>query len=221
MSAIRIALVDDQQLFRNGIASLIAHTPGLELTLEADNGLHCLQQLETIAELPHIALVDMEMPVMDGMELNARLHAQYPDIRVIILSVHARERLIARMIQAGASGYLFKNCNKEELLTAIQTTYSSGFYINAQVLKAMQSASAREATVKNVNGIPIEISAREKEVLAMICRELTNAEIAAQLYVSVRTVEGHRNNLLNKTGCRNTAGLVLFAIKYHFFELPF
>lgn len=217
METIRVALVDDQQLFRQGIALLVSNTPGFEIVFEADNGQNCLDQLKDIKELPHVALVDMEMPIMDGMELVNQLQQQYPDIRVIMLSVHSNERMIARMIQLGASGYLIKNCDKEELIQAIQTTYASGFYINGQALKAMQTHSGKTASIKNLNGIVIELSSREKEVLEMICQELTTAEIADKLFISTRTVEGHRNNLLIKTGCRNTAGLVLFAIRHHLY----
>ncbi len=219
MDYIRIALVDDQQLFRQGIASIVHQDSELELCLEADNGHTFILELEQTATLPHIALIDMEMPLMDGMELNAQLQQHYPQIKVIILSIHAKERLIARMIQNGASGYLIKNCDKAELINAIKTTYKSGFYINAQVLKAIQNASGQPQEIRNEIGIPIEISSREKEVLTLICKEHTNNEIAEKLFISPRTVDAHRNNLLAKTGCRNTAGLVLFAVKHHLFEV--
>lgn len=221
MEKIRIALVDDQQLFRQGIALLLSNTPGTQIVFEADNGQACLEWLREVNELPDIMLVDMEMPVMDGMELTNNLQQQYPDIRIIMLSVHSNERMIARMIQMGASGYLIKNCDKEELIKAIQSTYTTGFYINAQALKAIQSQNGKTNTIKNLNGILVDISAREKQVLQLICREMTAAEIAEKLFISVRTVDGHRNNLLLKTGCRNTAGLVIFAVKHHIHEMNY
>jgi DNA-binding NarL/FixJ family response regulator len=218
---INIALADDQVLFREGIASLIKNEKGLSLVMEADNGLDFLSKLKDIAELPDILLMDMEMPGMDGMQLNDELRKNYPSIKVIVLSVHARDRLIARMIQAGASGYLFKNCNKEELLTAIHSVFNNGFYITPIVLKAIQSPVANAKGTVNVQSIPIEISMREKEVLKLICEEFNNAEIAEKLFISTRTVDGHRNNLLAKTGCHNTAGLVLFAVKHRIFEVMY
>jgi DNA-binding NarL/FixJ family response regulator len=220
MDAIRIALVDDQQLFRQAMAMLVESEPGFSLVMEADNGIDCLEKLRTMDDPPDIALIDMEMPGMDGMQLTEELQKKYPSIKLIVLSVHSKERLIARMIQAGASGYLFKNCDKKELLLAIHTVHTSGFYINPTVLKAIQSVSAAgKDAIKNTNAIPIDISKREREILELICREQNTAEIAAQLFLSARTVEGHRNNLLQKTGCRNTAGLVLFAVKYGLFEV--
>jgi DNA-binding NarL/FixJ family response regulator len=219
---ISVALADDQVLFREGIASLIKNEAGFSLMMEADNGLNFLSKLKNMDELPDILLMDMEMPGMDGMQLNDELRKTFPSIKVIVLSVHASERLIARMIQAGASGYLFKNCNKEELLNAIRNVFNNGFYITPAVLKAIQSPAANaKGTITNIQSIPIELSQREIEVLKLICEEFSNAEIAEKFFISVRTVDGHRNNLLAKTGCHNTAGLVLFAVKHHIFEVLF
>ncbi len=218
---INIALADDQVLFREGIASLIRNEAGFSLMMEADNGLDFLSQLKSLDELPDILLMDMEMPGMDGMQLNDELRKKFPSIKVIVLSVHAGERLMARMIHAGASGYLLKNCNKDELLTAMRSVFTNGFYITPSVLKAIQSPAANAKGITNMHSIPVEISQREKEVLQLICEEFSNAEIAEKLFISVRTVDGHRNNLLAKTGCHNTAGLVLFAVKHRLFEVLF
>lgn len=218
---INVALVDDQVLFREGIASIIKNEEDFSLTIEADNGLDFLSRLKTQNELPDILLMDMEMPGMDGMQLNDELRKKFPSIKVIVLSVHAGERLMARMIHAGASGYLLKNCNKDELLHAIRSVFANGFYITPDVLKAIQSPAANAKGITNIQSIPIEISQREKEVLQLICEEYSNAEIAEKLFISVRTVDGHRNNLLAKTGCHNTAGLVLFAVKHRLFEVIF
>src|SRR5688572_24350290 len=141
MEPIRLALIDDQKLFRQSLASLINHIPGFQLVLEAQNGTDCIEQLARLPALPHIALMDMEMPEMDGIELKSVLQDRYPGIKIIVLSVHANERLIARMIDAGSSGYLVKNCDKKELLLAIQSVFNSGFYINNQVMKALQSTA--------------------------------------------------------------------------------
>lgn len=219
MEHINIALIDDQQLFRQGVAALINSVPEFKLIAEANNGEDFIAKLEHTKPWPHIALVDMEMPVMDGAVLNEQLQKNYPGIKVVILSVHSKERLIAHMIQEGASGYLLKNCDKDELITAIKTVYHNGFYINEHALKAIQRASLKKHETKNLNGIPVELSPREKEILQFICKEHSNMEIAEKLFISVRTVEGHRNNLLLKTGCRNTAGLVLYAVKYHLYNL--
>jgi DNA-binding NarL/FixJ family response regulator len=222
MNKIRIAIVDDQQLFRQGLVALINDFEELELVAEAENGKLFLEQLRKLDELPDLALIDMNMPEMNGVELNDILHSEFPAIKVIVLTVYDQERFISRMVDAGACGYLLKNCDSGELMTAIRSVHRTGFYLNNNTLRAMRNAAHyRNQDLRNINNIPIEISSREQEVLKLICRELTNAEIAEKLFISSRTVEGHRNNLLAKTGCRNTAGLVIFAIRHGIFDPGF
>jgi DNA-binding NarL/FixJ family response regulator len=220
MSDILISLVDDQQLFRSGLAALIRSVDGFSLISEAENGKVFIDQLETTNPLPDIALIDMEMPEMNGVELNAILQKKYPSIKVLVLSTYNQERFIGKMIEAGACGYLTKNCEITELVTAINSTHNNGFYFNQDTLAAMRKTSQyKGADIKNLSNIAIELTAREKEILALLCQELSNIEIGERLFISPRTVEGHRNNLLQKTGCRNTAGLVIFAIKNDFFRI--
>lgn len=222
MSEILISLIDDQQLFRSGLASLIRSVPGFTLLSEAENGKHFLELLEKGNALPDIALIDMEMPEMNGVELNAVLQKKYPSVKVLVLSTYNQERFIGKMIEAGACGYLTKNCEIEELVTAINSTYKHGFYFNQETLLAMRKTSQYKQTeIKNISNIAIELTSREKEILVLLCNELTNIEIGERLFISSRTVEGHRNNLLAKTGCRNTAGLVIFAIKHDLFQIKF
>jgi len=214
-----VAIIDDQNLFRQSLAIMISSEPTLQLVADAQSGADFLDMLKNIPLLPEVILLDMNMPGMNGIELNEILHAQYPSLKVIVLSVHTQERVIAKMINAGASAYLAKNCNKEELITAIQTVYTTGFYINKQTLIAIQAASAqRNKAIKNLNA-PFDLTSRELEILELICKECGSAEIAEKLFLSVRTVEGHRNSLLLKTQSRNTAGLVLYAIRHQLFEV--
>jgi DNA-binding NarL/FixJ family response regulator len=220
MSDILISLVDDQQLFRSGLAALIRSVPGFALVNEAENGKVFIEQLQQASVLPDIALIDMHMPEMNGVELNDILQKKYPSIKVIILSVYDQERFIAKMIEAGACGYLTKNCEITELISAINATYKNGFYFNQTILFAMRKASQYKLSdIKNISNVSIELTTRENEILILLCKEFTTAEIGEQLFISPRTVEGHRNNLLTKTGCRNTAGLVIFAIKYGLFNI--
>jgi DNA-binding NarL/FixJ family response regulator len=219
MSDILISLVDDQQLFRSGLAALIRSVDGFTLLSEAENGKIFIDQLATTGTLPHIALIDMEMPEMNGVELNAVLQKKYPSIKVLVLSTYNQERFIGKMIEAGACGYLTKNCEIDELVTAINATHKNGFYFNQDTLAAMRKTAQYKTDIKNLNNVTIELTAREKEILVLLCRECSNIEIGERLFISPRTVEGHRNNLLQKTGCRNTAGLVIFAIKNDFFHI--
>jgi DNA-binding NarL/FixJ family response regulator len=220
MSDILISLVDDQQLFRSGLAGLIRSVAGFTLLSEAENGKIFIEQLQTAATLPDIALIDMEMPEMNGVELNAVLQKKYPSIKVLVLSTYNQERFIGKMIEAGACGYLTKNCEIDELVTAINATHNNGFYFNQNTLAAMRKTSQyKTGEIKNISHVSIELTARENEILVLLCQELSNIEIGERLFISPRTVEGHRNNLLQKTGCHNTAGLVIFAIKNNLFQI--
>lgn len=222
MKKIRIVVADDQTLFLEGLVNLLSTNPEFELVGHAENGRVLLEQLKNQATLPDIALIDMNMPIMNGVELNAVLHHKYPSIKVIVLSVHGEERYMSKMIEAGACGYLKKNCEAHELFQTIINTHQLGFYFNREAVNAMRNAAHhRKAGIQNLNNIPISLTERESLILRMICDELTNTEIADKLFISSRTVDGHRTNLLAKIGCKNTAGLVIFAIKYGVFEVEF
>lgn len=215
MEKINIAIVEDGNLFRQSLALLISMIKEFELVTEAENGNIFLEQLTTLEKPVHIALVDMDMPGLNGMALNSVLRQQHPEVKVIILSIHLEEQLIAQMIDAGVAAYLAKNCDKEELITCIKTVYKTGFYINQYTYDSIKHiANHKNHLQRSMFGIPVRLTPREKEILNLICREYSNAEIAEELFLSQRTIEGHRNNLLMKIGCRNTAGLVLFAVKY-------
>jgi DNA-binding NarL/FixJ family response regulator len=220
MRKVSLAIVDDQQLFREGLIALISDVPDFHFVMEADSAGSLLKQLSEADMLPDILLMDLKLPDINGVQLNNMIKQQYPSVHIIVVSMYNEERLIARMIEAGASGYLEKNCSKAELMTAIDTTMQLGFYFNLTTLKAIHHARLYKKTgLKTVNSIELNLTAREIEILKLICLELTNAEIAQQLFLSARTVDGHRNNLLAKTGCKNTAGLVIFAIRNGIYEL--
>ena len=216
---IRIAIVDDQNLFRQTLAMLLAGIPDFELVAESANGPDLLKAIALLEDLPDILLMDMNMPGMDGLELNKIIREKYPEIRVIVLSVHAQGTLIAKLIQSGASAYLVKNCDREELMLAIKSTFSTGYYMNKQTLIALQENNKISSKSHHFSTLPINLTERELEVLKLICDQYASAEIAEKLFLSTRTVEGHRNHLLTKTESRNTAGLVLFAIRHQLITL--
>jgi DNA-binding NarL/FixJ family response regulator len=219
MEKIPVFIVDDQNLFRQSLALLINTIKQFELLGDFDSGHSILEKLPyIIQDKPYIALVDMGMPDMNGVELNKILQDKYPQIKVIILSVDINPLLISQMIEARASAYLAKNCDKDELITAIQAVYKTGFYFDHQVLKALQKATSLKAmAVRRMEKMPVSLTEREKQIIQLICLEHNNAEIAGELFLSQRTVEGLKVSLLAKTAARNSAGLVLFAIKYGLF----
>lgn len=216
---IRIAIVDDQNLFRQTLAMLLTGIPDFELVAESANGPDLLKAIPLLEDLPDILLMDMNMPGMDGLELNKIIREKYPEIKVIVLSVHAQGTLIAKLIQSGASAYLVKNCDREELMLAIKSTFNTGYYMNKQTLIALQENNKISSKSHHFSTLPINLTERELEVLKLICDQYASAEIAEKLFLSTRTVEGHRNHLLTKTESRNTAGLVLFAIRHQLITL--
>lgn len=220
MDKIKIALVEDQQLFRESLAALLERIPEFELLAVCENGKVFMDTLAALPVAPEVILVDMDMPEMNGVELTEALHKQRPEMKVIILTVYNQERFMVKMVEAGASGYLLKNCGTEEVLNAIRQAHSAGYYFNEFFLNAMKSgAKYKSSTIHDFNHIPVELTEREREILLLICQELTNVEIGEKLFISPRTVDGHRNNLLAKTGARNTAGLVVFAVTNNLFQI--
>jgi DNA-binding NarL/FixJ family response regulator len=215
---IKIAIADDHTLFKAGIIELIKAQTDMQLLFEAQHGKEFIECISTYS-IPDVALIDLEMPGMNGMELTAYLRDHFPSIKTIAVSAYNYERYITKLIESGASAFLPKTVSTMVLFDAIRHTSQYGFYMTETSFKAIQKAGQQPKTYNTINHIPIELTGREKEVLKLICQELTNQEIADQLFVSVRTIEGHRNNLLLKTGCRNTAGLVMFAIRHGLVEL--
>ncbi len=219
MNKIKIALVEDQRLFRDGLHALLKDVEDFEIMGVMENGKIFLDKLATYPVKPDVVLLDLNMPEMNGVEVSKVMQKKYPEIKIIILTVYDQERFINKMIEAGAAGYLVKNCDLEEVIHSIRTVYKSEFYFNETAIKAMRNASKHKGALLQANGnIQIELTDREKMILQMICKEFTNSEIAEKLQLSTRTVDGHRNNILAKTGCRNTAGLVLYAVNTGIFE---
>jgi len=211
---IKVGLVEDQLLFRQGIKAIIGQWENCEVTFESPDGHSVIERLERAEELPNVMLVDFNLPKngqkeFSGLDVLMELSAEYSDIKVIILSVIDDSYIIAQCIEMGASGYLLKDSDPEEVHEAIEAVYIRGSYINAEALKAIQGKMAGKVK-KPTNE---ELSSREIEVLELVCQQMTADQIGDKLYISPKTVNGHKNNLLQKTGSKNMAGLVMYAVK--------
>ena len=214
MKTITIAIADDQMLFRRGMAAIINSFEGMTVVCETDNGRKHLTFLETTTQKTDVILMDLSMPELNGIDTMKIIHEKYPDQKVIILSIHNEEKFVIHLIELGANAYLFKNAEPEDVESAIRGVVEKGFYFSESLMLTFQKRLNNKKTHVSVHdNIPITLTVREIDVLNQICQELTALEIAEKLFISVRTVDGHRNNLLEKTGARNTAGLVIFAIK--------
>jgi len=207
---IRLALADDQRLFRYGMAMLLRDMAGVQVVLECANGEELLAGLKSTAV--DIVLLDLEMPVLDGTETMKRIRHEFPQVKVIILSSHDEDRTISALMALGANGYMLKSAEPDEIDMAIRSVAQSGFYLNDAVNKAMLHGLVKKKQVKPTFNEIDPLSERELEVLHGICKELTTAEIAEKMFVSPRTVEFHRNNILLKTGAKNAAGLAVYAM---------
>ena len=211
---IKFAIADDQKLFRKGMTALVSSFDQLSFLFEAENGKQLLELCESEQVKPDIILLDLSMPALNGLETLKILKDQYPDIKVIILTSHEAESFVLATIQAGANGYLAKNAEPEEVEIAIKEVFKNDFYFTLPMLEVMRKGLANKINSSIKLDNENKLTPREQEILALICKQLNSHEIAEKLFLSHRTVEGHRNNLLLKTGSRNTAGLVLYALKH-------
>ena len=219
MPSIKLAIADDQVLFLKGLRLLMQSFEEIELIIEATNG---QELIEAVAlNPPDVILMDLRMPVMDGLAATEKIKALYPAIKIILLTMYDEERLINHMMKVGANGYLLKNEEPEILREAIQAVMEKEFYFNDYVSKALlRGIQKKQKEVRPWKGNDtVELTKRELEVLELICREHTSPEIAKELFISSRTVENHRKSLLGKTGVRNTAGLIIYAIRNQLIEM--
>ncbi len=213
---IHVAIAEDQRLFRECLVSLLNGFDRIQVGIEASNGKDLLDQLYSASPTPHVVLLDLTMPEMNGLDTTRQLKKSFPDIKIIILSVHSEERHIVHMVGEGVNGYLVKNSELSEVINAVKAVHQKGFYFNESVMRAIHSGMGNKHEKSYNPNSPL--TAREKQILELICHEHTTQEIAEKLFVSVRTVDGHRNNLLEKTGARNSAGLVIYALRNDLFN---
>lgn len=217
MDSVKIMLVDDHKMIREGIKTYLAEDPKYDIVGEAKNGIDCLNQLEGLEV--DLILTDLHMPEMDGIELAREVKEKHPDIKLIALTMMGESQHIKQMLAEGALGYLLKNCGEAEVKLAIQNVMMGGTYYSPEVTNIIMN-NIRKVKPKSGGNVAMEmpLTDREKEVLKLILKEYTNQEIADELFISVRTVDAHKRNLLDKTGSKNVAGLVIYAIDRQLFD---
>ena len=207
----RIFLVDDHAVLRDGLRLLFAQEPGLEVVGEATNGQELLDRLPTAPT--DVVLLDVQMPVLDGLATAKRLRADYPRVRILMLSMVDQALSIGQAMAAGAHGYILKNADKGEILVAIQAVMSGKRFLCSEIgLNLLDSLLRTNADPAPPTNHPTPLSRREQEILQLVADGLTTQQIAEQLFTSKRTVETHRQNILEKTGAKNTAALIRYAI---------
>ncbi len=206
--SIDIVIVDDHEIFRNGLKMVLGRLKYVKILAEAQNGADFLAMLPALQ--PDIVLMDIEMPVMNGIDATRQALSLRPDLKIIVLTMFNEDEYIENMIDLGVKGFLIKNINKETLDRAILTVNNGGSFYSEELFNFFTRQVIKEPRKP---GEEIKLTRREKEILQLICEGLSNKEIADALYVSERTVIGHKTNLLAKLNCKNTLALVSFAIK--------
>lgn len=211
---INIILTDDHQIIRDGLKALLKEEDTIQVIGEASNGDELVKMLPTLT--PDVVLMDMNMPMKDGFETTKFIKENYPDVKVLVLTMLNHESYINKMMDLGAFGYVLKSAGKDELCTAIKLVANGTPYICAEValelLKKVQNPVAFAANTSQPAKGMKDLSKREVEVLGLISEGFTNAEIADKLFTSKRTIETHRQNLLEKTQTKNTATLIKYAL---------
>ncbi|MCP3928137.1 MAG: response regulator transcription factor [Bacteroidetes bacterium] len=211
MKALKIALADDHKLFRKGLKELIESASEHKIIIEAENGNSLLSQLKK--NQPDLVLMDLKMPDMDGIEATKQIKEKYPDIAILALSMFDDDKFILHLLELGASGYLLKDTDPMELLEALKSVAEKGYYYSEKVTTVIAQNISKKNRKKPAISPVEHLTHRELEVLKLICEGSTTSEIAKKLFISARTVEGHRKKLLEKTKTKNVAALVAFAFK--------
>lgn len=214
---IKIAIADDHAIFRDGFKVLLKNQDELELVGEAEDGKELLEV--TGRELPDVAIVDIKMPKMDGIEACRTIRKKFPEVKVIALSMFNDDNLVVDMLEAGARGYLLKNTNKQELIQATKAVYEgSTYYCSATSAKLTKMIA--ESKFNPYRQHPAQhFTSREKDIIRLVCEQYTNKEIATKLGLSVRTVESHREKIQEKMGAKNSVGVAIYAIKHKLYEI--
>ena len=208
---IKVAIADDHILFRAGVKTALSMQPDVKIIAEADNGMQLLNLLKHIT--PDVILLDIQMPIMDGMSTLPEIKRLYPEIKVVMLTMHNDHSMISRLLELGATGYLTKNSDSEVIHEAVRTVFEKEYYLNHLTNKALIEVLRNKNPKPIVSPGEAKLSEKEITILKMMCEEKSTKEIADLVDLSPRTVEAIRDKLKTKTGAKSVAGLVMYAVK--------
>ena len=215
MPDIQVLIVDDHAILRDGIRSLLERQEGISVVGEANNGQEALSRVNELR--PDIVLMDVAMPVMDGLEATRRIKQNYPEIRVLILTQHDSQEYVAPLLQAGASGYVLKRSGGREVVLAIREVYEEGAFLEPGVARKILDNYTRPGESKE--SAEHQLTERESEVLALVVEGKSNKEIARELVISPKTVSVHRSNIMAKLGVHNSVELVRYVMEHNVLDL--
>lgn len=210
-SIIKLAIADDHKIFRKGVILSMRSYTNMKFVMEADNGQELIDKIPEA--MPNVILCDLKMPVKDGIDTTKIITRDYPNIRVIILTMFEDERFVGHLMDCGAAGYLLKNTDPSEIKRAIMDVVRTGFYLNPFVNKVLIKKNYSKQKFNPNLSSEVVLSDKEKEVLTLVCMEFTASEIAAKMNISPRTVEATKDRLMERFGVKNSVGLVFYAMK--------
>lgn len=211
MPKIKVLLAEDHTIVRKGITSLLAGEADIEVVGEAEDGQEAVEKVEQLA--PDVVLMDNTMPVLNGLEATRQIKKRFPEVKVLVLTMHTTEEYIQQFLQAGASGYLIKKTAPKELVTAIYAVYRGDSYLSPAISNLIIEGYLQQAASVASEDNYEKLTDRERQVLQMITEGASNREIAERLHLSIKTVNNHRMNLMDKLNIHNTAKLVKYAIR--------
>ena len=211
MSKIRVLLAEDHTIVRKGLRSLLDGEAGIEVVGEAEDGRAAVEHARQLR--PDVVLMDIAMPGLNGLEATRQLKRQFPEVKVLVLTMYANEEYIFQILRAGASGYVVKKAAPGELVTAIQTVHRGDFYLSPSISRTVIEEYVRQAEAMAGEDRYERLTPREREVLQLIAEGHANREIGEVLHISVKTVETHRANLMEKLDLHSTAQLTQYAIR--------
>lgn len=212
LNPIRIVLADDHEIFRDGFKAMLRKQPSVELIGEAANGEELIEVTRRLK--PDVVVTDIKMPKMDGLQATKILFEEFPDMGIVALSMIDEETLIIDMMEAGAKGYLLKNAHKNEIIEAIKSVNEGHiYYCDGTSAKLTKLIAKSDKIPFNKKSAKAELSQKELDVILLICQEKTNKEIADELNLSIRTIEGYRDRIFEKVGAKNSAGVVISVSK--------
>ena len=217
-TVIKVAICDDHALFRTGVKTSLSSRKDIQMVAEAENGMQLLNLLKHIQ--PDVVLLDIQMPIMDGLTTLPEIKRLYPNIKVIMLSMHNDHSMISRMMEIGANSYLTKESDSETIYQAIKTCYQQEFFFNDLTNKALLNGLRTKRTTDANTPHDVQLTEKEIIILKLMCEEKSTKEIADIVDLSPRTVEAIRDKLKTKTGTKSMAGLVMFAVKAGIVEQP-
>lgn len=206
---IRILITDDHQLFREGIANLLAASPQIEIVDQAENGQEAIEKARKLK--PDIVIMDLSLPIINGVDATRILHKELPGTKVLVLSMHADKNYIKEALEAGAFGYLFKDCTYDQLIEAINTVYHGKKYLSDKITEVLIQDYLKKD--EEIHDKSPELSERESEILKLIAEGKSTREISDLLFISIKTVGTHKQHILEKLKLKSTAGLIKYAIK--------